>query len=81
MSPYLCNNKNQTYLCAEITYSKNDHIDKKSFHEIKNIIRKNLIKSKLVKSNEIIDFSENKEDFVYPVQFTNYKKLLEDLFT
>ena len=24
-------------------------------------------------SNEIIDFSENKEDFVYPVQFTDYK--------
>ena len=72
MSPYLCEKK-KTYLCAEITYSKNDKVDKMSFQEIKKIIKKDLIKAKLVNSNEIIDFSENKEDFVYPVQFTDYK--------
>ena len=72
MSPYLCE-KNKTYLCAEITYSKNDNVDKLTFQEIKEIIRKDLIKAKLVSANEIIDFSENKEDFVYPVQFTDYK--------
>jgi sialic acid synthase SpsE/protoporphyrinogen oxidase len=72
MSPYLCE-KNKTYLCAEITYSKNDKIDKMTFQKIKEIIKKDLIKTKLVNSDEIIDFSENKEDFVYPVQFTDYK--------
>jgi N,N'-diacetyllegionaminate synthase len=72
MSPYLCEEK-KTYLCAEITYSKNDKVDKMTFQEIKKIIKKDLIKAKLVNSNEIIDFSENKEDFVYPVQFTDYK--------
>ena len=72
MSPYLCA-KNNTYLCAEITYSKNDKIDKMTFQEIKEIIKENLIKTKLVKADEIIDLSENKEDFVYPVQFTDYK--------
>ena len=72
MSPYVSDNKT-TYLCAEITYSKNDEIDQLSFDKIKKIITKDLIKTKLVKQEEIISFSENKEDFVYPVQFTEYK--------
>ena len=72
MSPFLSDSKT-TYLCAEITYSKNDKIDKINFKDIKKIISDDLIKTKLVKKNEILNFSENKEDFVYPVQFTDYK--------
>ena len=64
---------NKTYLSAEISYSKGDKIDQMNFNEIKKIVRKNLLEIGLVKNNEILDFSENKEDFVYPVQFTNYK--------
>ena len=76
MSKYL-GPKNKTYLCVEIAYSKNDMIDKLSFNEIKKIIKKDLIKTKLVKSlNEIYSVSENKEDIVYPIQFKNYKKNL-----
>ncbi len=72
MSPYLADNKT-TYLCAEITYSKNDKIDKLDLNNIKKIISDNLIKANLIKKSEIIGFSENKEDFVYPVQFIDYK--------
>ena len=64
---------NKTYLSAEISYSKGDKIDQMNFNEIKKIVRKNLLEIGLVKNNEILDFSENKEDFVYPVQFTDYK--------
>ena len=72
MSKYV-SPKNKTYLSVEIAYSKNDEIDKTSFKEIKKIDTGNLIKIGLVKLNEIGDLSENKEDFVYPVQFTDYK--------
>ncbi len=65
--------KNKTYLCAEITYSKNDQIDKMSFDQIKKRVKDDLIKTDLIKKSDIISFSENKEDFVYPVQFIDYK--------
>ena len=72
MSKFVSPN-NKTYLSAEISYSKGDKIDKIKFNKIKKIVQKDLIKVGLVKKDEITDFSENKEDFVYPVQFTNYK--------
>lgn len=65
--------QNKTYLCAEITYSKNDYIDKMKLNELKKIVRNDLIKTNLIKKDEKTLFSENKEDFVYPVQFTDYK--------
>tara|TARA_B100000282_G_scaffold215829_1_gene159801 strand:+ start:9796 stop:12186 length:2391 start_codon:yes stop_codon:yes gene_type:complete len=66
--------KNKTYLSAEIAYSKNDDIDSLSSSKIKNIVIKDLLKVGLIKKvNEVYDFTENKEDFVYPVQFTDYK--------
>ena len=66
--------KNMTYLSAEIAYSKNDKIDKIKFSQMKGIVEKDIIKVGLIKNkSEILDFSENKEDFVYPVQFTDYK--------
>jgi len=71
--------KNKTYLSAEISYSKNDQIDKISFKEMKKIVVNDLIKVGLVRKNEIGRLTENKEDFVYPVQFTNYKYKLSKL--
>ena len=65
--------KNKTYLSAEISYTKGDEIDKLDFKEVKKRVKNDLIKVGLVKNNEILDFSENKEDFVYPVQFSDYK--------
>jgi sialic acid synthase SpsE/protoporphyrinogen oxidase len=72
MSKYLCP-KNKTYLCLEICYSKNDNLDKMDFGELSKIVIADLVKTKLVEKNNIIDISENKEDFVYPVQFVDYK--------
>ncbi len=72
MSKFLCK-ENQTYLCVEIAYSKNDHIDQLSANNLSKIVIADLIKTKIIKKNDVIDTSENKEDFVYPVQFKNYK--------
>lgn len=71
--------KNKTYLSAEISYSKNDEVDKMSFDKIKEIVKKDLLKVGLVEKSEILDFSENKEDFVYPVQFSDYKYELSEV--
>jgi len=66
--------KDMTYLSAEIAYTKGDKIDQISFNDIKKIVEKDILKVGLIKNkSNIVDFSENKEDFVYPVQFTNYK--------
>jgi sialic acid synthase SpsE/protoporphyrinogen oxidase len=72
MSSYLAP-KNKTYLCAEICYFKNDKIDKMPLQQITKKVVDDLIKVKLIKKEEVIDTSDNKEDFVYPVQFVNYK--------
>jgi len=72
MSPFLAP-KNKTYLCAEICYFKNDEIDKMSLQQISKKVLDDLIKVKLIKKEEVIDTSDNKEDFVYPVQFIDYK--------
>ena len=66
--------KNKTYLTCEISFSKNDEIDKMSFDEIKKRVKKDLYKTTLVKNEKELDsISENKENFVYPVQFVNYR--------
>tara|TARA_B100000925_G_C21999932_1_gene470752 strand:+ start:1 stop:1890 length:1890 start_codon:yes stop_codon:yes gene_type:complete len=70
--------QNKTFLCLEITYNKGDKIDKLSLSNLKNKIINDLIKTHLVKKQDILDFSENKEDIVYPIQFVDYKKKLAD---
>ena len=72
MSKYL-SPKNKTFLCAEITYEKDDIIDKMSFEKISKRVLDDLIKVNLIKKETVIDVTENKEDFVYPVQFIDYK--------
>ena len=74
--------KNETYLSAEIAYTKGDAIDQLSFQEIKSIVEKDILKVGVIKNKkDIKDFSENKEDFVYPVQFVNYKYELSKNFS
>ena len=65
-------------MCLEITYKKGDKIDKLSLSNLKNKKINDLIKTHLVKKQDILDFSENKEDIVYPIQFVDYKKKLAD---
>ncbi len=77
--PTMCSNltsAGKTYITAEITYQKNDKIDKLSYESISKIVINDLIKTNLIKKNDVIGISENKEDFVYPVQFVNYKSSL-----
>jgi sialic acid synthase SpsE/protoporphyrinogen oxidase len=72
---------NKTYLSAEIAYSKNDKIDKLELKELRKKVVGDLIKTGLISNEkEVFDFSDNKEDFVYPVQFTNYKYELSKTF-
>ena len=71
--------KNQTCLSVEIAYSKNDNIDKIDFKNIKKRVEHDLIKVGLVNKKDILGFTENKEDFVYPVQFSNYKYELSEV--
>jgi sialic acid synthase SpsE/protoporphyrinogen oxidase len=64
---------NKTYLTCEISYSKNDHIDRMDLKKISKIVSEDLVKVGLVKKEDILKISDNKENFVYPVQFTDYK--------
>lgn len=70
--------KNKTFLCAEITYSKGDFVDKMSFKDIKLKVINDLVKVKLLNNKDVLSATQNKEDFVYPVQFIDYKKELSD---
>jgi len=65
--------KNKTYLSAEIAYSKGDKIDNLKFEDVKKIVIGDISKIGLVNMSDIDGISENKEDFVYPVQHSDYK--------
>ncbi len=69
--------KGKTYLTCEIAFSKNDYVDKLNPKEVANEVVKCLLKTKLIKNTSEVDLiSENKENFVYPVQFIDYKSEL-----
>ena len=71
--------KNYTYLSAEITYSIGDKIDKLSDKEIIDIALKDLLKINLVKKNEFLFGTSNKEPFVYPLMFKGYQSELSSV--
>jgi sialic acid synthase SpsE len=75
MTKYICPKK-QTYLTAEITYSKNDKIDKLSDEKIINLVLKNLVKIGLVKEKDYLYGTSNKEPYVYPLMFDDYRSEL-----
>ena len=69
--------KGKTYITCEITFQKNDYIDNLNFKELSQKVIEDLLKLKIVKNIKEVDrISENKENFVYPVQFVNYKSEL-----
>ena len=72
MSKYV-SPKNYTYLSAEITYSIGDRIDKLSDQEIIDICLKDMLKTNLVKKEDFLFGSSNKEPFVYPLMFKGYQ--------
>jgi hypothetical protein len=49
-----------------------------SFKDIRLKVINDLVKVKLLNNKDILSATENKEDFVYPVQFIDYKKELSD---
>ena len=68
---------NKTYLTCEITFSKNDKIDKMNFDDLSQKVIEDLIHTGLISNkNEIDKVTDNKEKHVYPVQFTNYRSEL-----
>ena len=71
--------KNYTYLSAEVTYSVGDKIDKFSDKEIIDIALKDLLKINLVKKEEFLFGSSNKEPFVYPLMFKGYQSELSNV--
>ena len=75
MTKYICP-KNQSYLTAEITYSKNDKIDRLSDEEIVNLVLRDLVKIGLVKEKDYLYGTSNKEPFVYPLMFDGYRSEL-----
>ena len=64
--------KGKTYLTCEITFQKNDYIDKLKFKDLSKRVIEDLLKLKIIKNKNEVDLtSENKENFVYPIQFVN----------
>ena len=75
LSPYISPD-NKTYLTAEITYSKGDAIDKMDSKALSKRIAKQVEEVGLVESKNLIDSSDNKEAFVYPLMFKGYQQEL-----
>ncbi len=46
--------KNETYLSAEIAYTKGDKIDLLSFREIKSIVEKDILKVGVIQNRKIL---------------------------
>jgi len=68
-----------TLITCEITYSRSDMIDTLSEQELIGLVVKDLEKTKMLKPQDILFSSFNKEPFVYPIQEPNYQKELAQL--
>ena len=65
--------KNKTLLTAEITFSAGDNFSKQNHNKIINRVINDLIKTNLIKKEDVSGTSINFEPHVYPIQFANYK--------
>jgi len=65
--------KDKTFLTAEITYSAGDNFSKKKNKIIINRVINDLVKTNIIKKEDVFDTSINFEPYVYPVQFSDYK--------
>lgn len=68
--------KDKTLLTAEITYSKGDAIDQMDSQTLIKAVAAQMETAGLAKVSDFIDGSDNKEPFVYPLQFTGYREEL-----
>ena len=75
LSPFV-SPKDKTYLTAEITFSKDDEIDKMDSKRLIEHIAHQVVEVGLIEKNKLIDGCSNKENFVYPLLYTGYKEEL-----
>ena len=68
--------KNKTFLTAEITFSRGDEIDQMDSESLIKAVAHQIQLVGLAKADEMIDGSDNKEHFVYPLQFAGYREEL-----
>lgn len=66
----------QTYLTAEITYSRGDKIDLMEPDLLIKLVAEQIEMVGLAKKDELIDSTVNKENYVYPLQYTGYQEEL-----
>ena len=68
--------KHKTVLVAEVSYSKGDKIDKLEDGVFLRKIVNDLEKVGLINADDVLNTLSHKEDFVYPIQDTNYQQEL-----
>ena len=78
LSKYTCPKK-QSYLTAEITYSPGDRFSKKGKYEVMKTVADQLHKTKIVNNKDLFHMDINYEPYVYPIQFSNFKKDVADI--
>ena len=66
----------ETILTAEITFSKNDNVDKIPDKELEILVRDQLLETGLTKNKKFVESSTNTENFVYPVQTKGFNEEL-----
>lgn len=75
LSPFVAP-ADQTYLTVKITYSRGDEIDAMDPEELMRQVAEQVDAVGLASKEELIDSSLDKEDFVYPLQYTGYQEEL-----
>lgn len=75
LSPFVAP-KDRSFLTAEITYSKNDQIDKMESKKLIKEIANQVEKVGLISKDKLLNGSDNKEPFVYPLLHTGYQEEL-----
>jgi sialic acid synthase SpsE/protoporphyrinogen oxidase len=75
LSPFVAP-ADKTYLTVEITYSRGDEIDVMDPEELMRRVAEQVDAVGLASKEELIDSSLNKENFVYPLQYTGYQEEL-----
>jgi sialic acid synthase SpsE/protoporphyrinogen oxidase len=75
LSPFVAP-ADQTYLTVEITYSRGDEIDVMDPDELMRRVAEQVEAVGLAPQSEVIASSLNKENFVYPLQYTGYQEEL-----
>jgi N,N'-diacetyllegionaminate synthase len=73
MTPFVAP-ENKTYLTAEITFSKDDEIDKMNNQDLIKRVAEQIEEVGLIKKAKLSNASTNKENFVYPLLYRDYQQ-------